>query len=294
MKLLRDLVRVLLGYLGYRRTGRTSHRAYVAMRSLHTRTDGRFNDLWRALAHWTDPWQPQASQGFLGTWSIAELQALAGTLERDGIAVLDRRAPEALCRALEDYARTTPSQPMGLAAPELYAAATARALRYDFDMGALLTHPLTGPIARDESLAAMAGAYFRSVPVFDFVTMWWTTPKGARDHAGAAQQFHYDMDRPFFVKIFVYVTDVGDDNGPHVYVAGSHRRKPRPLRADRRFEDAEVLAHYPRERLRRIVGPRGTVFIADTRGIHKGEPVREGERLVLQVEYALNQFGQHY
>lgn len=292
--MLKALARFCSGYLVYRRTGRTPTPAYFAMRQLHARTDGRFNDVWLWFARVLRPHRPSPVQGFLGDWTAVQLQQLAAQLERDGIAVLERRLPEPRCAELETYARRTPSLPLGRTDRELYRSETASALRYDFDPASLKREPLAADLAFDGTCAAIAGAYFRSRPVFDFLTMWWTTGRGARDLSGAAQQFHYDMDRLFFLKFFVYLTDVEADNGPHVYVAGSHRRKPASLREDRRFSDAEVAAAYPAERIRHITGPRGTVFVADTRGLHKGEPVRTGERLVLQVEYALNRFGQNY
>ena len=292
--MLAALARFCAGYLVYRRTGRTPTKSYWAMRQLHARTDGRFNDLWLWFARALRPHRVSPVQGFLGSWSVEQLQQLAAQVERDGIAVLDRRLPESRCAELEAYARRTPSLPLGRSEKECYRSETASALRYDFDPDMLKSEPLAADLAFDGSCAAIAGAYFRSRPVFDFLTMWWTTGRGERDLSGAAQQFHYDMDRLYFLKFFVYLTDVGPDNGPHVYVAGSHRRKPAPLRQDRRFSDAEVAAAYPAGRIRSIVGRRGTVFVADTRGLHKGEPVRAGERLVLQIEYALNRFGQNY
>jgi len=292
--MLRALLTFLVGYLAYLRTGHTPTRAYYAMRRLHALTDGRFNDAWRWMAQRFRPNRPVAVEGFLGAWSIEQLQQLAAQLERDGIAVLERQLPESRCVELEAYARNTPSQPLGRTDTELYRSEAASALRYDFDPSSLKNEPLAADLAFDGTCAAIAGAYFRSRPMFDFLTMWWTTGKGARDFSSAAQQFHYDMDRLFFLKFFVYLTDVDADNGPHVYVVSSHRRKPERLREDRRFSDAEVAAAYPAERIRQITGKRGTVFAADTRGLHKGEPVRSGERLVLQVEYALNRFGQNY
>jgi hypothetical protein len=96
------------------------------------------------------------------------------------------------------------------------------------------------------------------------------------------------------VKLFVYLTDVGPGNGPHVYVRGSHRDRPLALRADRRFTDDEVLAHYPPEAHVSVEAPAGTVFMADTLGLHRGTPPIDGNRLVFQLEYATGLFGAPY
>ena len=41
------------------------------------------------------------------------------------------------------------------------------------------------------------------------------------------------------------------------------------------------------ERVVRIKGPRGTMFLADTSGVHKGAPAIDGPRLMLEVGYTL-------
>jgi hypothetical protein len=102
------------------------------------------------------------------------------------------------------------------------------------------------------------------------------------------------MDRLNFLKFFVYLSDVTTENGPHVFVAGSHRHKPRSLRDPVRFGDAGVESGYGAGAVKSICGARGTIFAADTSGIHKGMPVVSGHRLVFQVEFATGRFGHRY
>ena len=63
------------------------------------------------------------------------------------------------------------------------------------------------------------------------------------------------------------------------------------FRADRRFTDAEVDDAFAGAAVT-IAGSRGTVFFADTRGLHKGLPLVRGHRLVFQLEYTTSLFGQ--
>jgi hypothetical protein len=123
--------------------------------------------------------------------------------------------------------------------------------------------------------------------------MWWSLP-GSKPGSKAAQMFHFDMDRIKFLKFFLYLTDVDEHNGPHSYIAGSHRRLPRALREDRRLTDAEVYAQYPPEKRIEIKGPRGTLCAVDTRGLHKGKQLVRGNRLIFQMEFAINLFGKYY
>ena len=283
------------GFGCYVLTGSTPRVAYGAMRRLHTRTNGRVNDLFLSTLRYLKPGRlPASVSGFLGNWTAAELQRVAQAVEADGLVVLDRMLDDEACEALRNFALSTPARPLGQADRELYKPDTAHALRYDIDERDILRQAEACRIALDGTFAAIANAYFRCRPVYDFTTMWWTTPHGPKNYSQAAQEFHYDMDRLFFLKCFVYLTDVNLATGPHVFVTGSHRRKPPQLRRDGRYTDAEIESHYPRDRILSICGKRGTVFVADTRGFHKGLSVLEGDRLVLQVEFAVSLFGQNY
>src|SRR5205085_1235372 len=128
-------------------------------------------------------------------------------------------------------------------------------------------------------------------PVQDMVAMWWSAAAASAPSAAAAQLFHFDLDRLRFLKVFVYVTGVDDETGPHAFVRGSHRDLPRKFRTDRRYDDAEVESAFDGT-VATIAGPRGTMFCADTRGLHKGLPLARGYRLVFQMEYATSLFGQ--
>jgi ectoine hydroxylase-related dioxygenase (phytanoyl-CoA dioxygenase family) len=125
--------------------------------------------------------------------------------------------------------------------------------------------------------------------------MWWHTNfrKGPDKHA--AEWFHFDMDRVKWLKVFIYLTDVGADDGPHTYIAGSHRTgaMPRHLlkKGYARLTDDEVLDHFGRDALVEFCAPRGTVILEDTRGLHKGRHVTGSPRLVLQLQFSNSLFG---
>lgn len=146
--------------------------------------------------------------------------------------------------------------------------------------------------ASDPVLREIAARYLECTPVFDFATAWWSFPSstGTADSA-SAQLYHFDMDRVRWLKVFCYLTDVGEGNGPHAFVAGSHKTIQQIVTHDGRYSDEEVFAHYPRSSEVRLTGPAGTVFLEDTLGFHKGVPVREGRRGVFEFEYSINHYG---
>jgi len=98
-----------------------------------------------------------------------------------------------------------------------------------------------------------------------------------------AQIFHYDMDGVSFVKIFIYLTDVLQiGQGPHQFVQYSHKGIHHQQvnshlisscphsRVPDKFTHlfyADAVSHF---------GPKGTVILEDTRGLHRGFPLEYG------------------
>jgi hypothetical protein len=140
-------------------------------------------------------------------------------------------------------------------------------------------------------MRVVADAYLNCEASFAGVAMWRSLAFGSEPSSEAAQQFHSDRDHLQFLKFFIYLTDVTEDTGPHVYVRGSHRVRPQELRRDVRFTDDEVLACYDRNAIIEQCGPRGTVLAVDTSGLHKGKLPERNERLMLQFEFASSLFG---
>lgn len=284
-----------VGVVVYLLSGRTPRVCFHAMRRLYGPTNGYFNRLALNIARLRHPLDPPAPlTGFLGQFSPEDIQNLVQRIDEDGYVLFDRLLPPEMCDALLEFARTTPCTAMGEKTPSLYVETNARALRYDFSEQSILSSPVACRIALDGTLAAIAGAYFRCRPIYDFTAMWWTTRFGEKNYSTAAQEFHFDMDRPFFLKFFVYLTDVTMESGPHVFVAGSHKCKPRALRDPVRYDDRQIEANFPADAVKRICGPRGTIFAEDTSGMHKGMPVVSGHRLAFQVEFTVSKFGQNY
>ena len=145
-------------------------------------------------------------------------------------------------------------------------------------------------LLRERRISEVGGLYLGVDPMIMSVVLWksfaWKSPD-----KNSAQQFHYDNDRASFIKMFVYLTDVGPQNGPHTYVPRSHRAKPVELLHGRRLSDEEVARVYPEEDWVTITGQKGTVFFADTRGFHKGGHVAAGERAMFQINVASDRFG---
>lgn len=300
----RDTAYVLggLAYYGARRS--TPERSYHGMVRLFCRTGGVSNDL---ISQTVSALRPRAKlpryDGVLGALTADRRRAITENLDRDGYHVFDERLPGALCDRLLALAQTTPSVAQkagadGGDAVLVIDRAAPRAVRYDLRAADLVADPDVQAVMADWSLLAVAQDYLRAAPILDIVTMWWHTAFSDRPDARAAQFFHFDMDRPRWLKFFVYLTDVGPDNGPHCFVRGSHRTGGIAgellARGYARLDDADVARHYPESDVIRFTGKRGTIIAEDTRGLHKGQHVVRGDRLVLQLEYTNTLFGGAY
>lgn len=281
------------GYGSYLRSDATPAVAYSCMRKLFGADPQSFGRL-AARARLERPMAaPADSPGLLG----GRVDSALSELRAHGYFVLPDLLPQAEC---DDLTTVAAADRCRLVEPFPGAPATARfdpraplAVRYELDEAEVISSPAAQRLVADRSLLELARRYLEGMPVQDLVAMWWSVPGRGAASSAAAQQFHFDLDRLEFLKVFVYLTDVELQNGPHVYVRGSHRDLPAGLRVDRRFGDDEVERWFPGRQVS-IGGPRGTVFVADTRGMHKGLPVAEGHRLVFQLEYALSLYGAPY
>ena len=289
------------GYAWFRLTGRTPKSAYRSLRRLYTATNGAFNrrvSKWIAGGSATPAVQPVS--GLLGSGDelTGALERALVDLRRDGFHVFEQRMPAEQVEALVRFARD--SECRVLPAPSTgptrarFDPQSPTAPRYQLDEDALVANENVQRFMADETLIQLAERYLEAPPINDLTAMWWSAPADVASRSAAAQLFHFDMDRIQFIKFFVYLTDVGPHNGPHVVVRGSHKRRPTVFYKDRRFSDEEVNAAFPEGEIRSLVGPAGTVLAVDTSSLHKGQPLETDHRLLLQVEYTNSLFGQEY
>jgi hypothetical protein len=90
--------------------------------------------------------------------------------------------------------------------------------------------------------------------------------------AQADQGFHYDLDDYRCVAFFFHLTPVDEFSGPHVYVKGSHKRKPiRMLLApSRQCSDQDMVMRYGAENVVTLCGPPGFGFASDPVWLSQG------------------------
>lgn len=182
------------------------------------------------------------------------------------------------------------------------------ARRYHFgayDLATLLKLPHLLELANRPELVAMAEAYLGCVPTIYGLNLWWSFA-GHPDLASSNNHLHRDRDDVGFCTLFLYLTDVDEESGPHVFIRGTHRRQA----LDRLFasgvpSDVEVAGERRsletltcrierndelfervfRDQLVRLVGPAGTAALIDTNGLHRGDLPRRRDRLLFSARY---------
>jgi hypothetical protein len=153
----------------------------------------------------------------------------------------------------------------------------------EYDLVDIINCPHVLALANSERLLGLAEQYLGCKPTLSSLMLRWSFP--TETPVGNVQRFHRDADDWRYLKIMVYLTDVGEADGPHVYVLGTHKEAA-PLRI-RIESDEAVHQRYGRDAVKVVTGPAGSSFAVDTAGIHKGEMPHARSRLMLQMQYSL-------
>jgi hypothetical protein len=148
---------------------------------------------------------------------------------------------------------------------------------------------LTLDFATSPEILRIAADYLGITPILNYPASWFSFPV-EKIEKESAKNWHWDCDGIKWLKVFVYLNDVTLVNGPHAFVAGSHRDWKVNNKSSRVLEQ-EVIAAYGENAIKSFTAPKGTVIFEDTRGFHKGTPLLSGHRLVLQLQYNFDEFG---
>ena len=152
----------------------------------------------------------------------------------------------------------------------------------------ILKSPYILQKAMDKNILALAQEYFGCLPsIYSFGT-WWYTAQNNQTYC--TQRNHRDHETYKALTLFVYLTDVTEQNSPHVFYPKTHNQFSE---ADKYFletsvkNNAAAWENIPLENKEsiKIIGSAGTAILADTFGIHRADPIINGNRLVLWIRY---------
>lgn len=148
----------------------------------------------------------------------------------------------------------------------------------------IVNAPYLMDIANNPKVLDVVADFLGCKPTIGYIATWWSYPTG--EGPKQAENFHRDVDDWRFVKLFLYLTEVEQESGPHKYVL--HSSSKPVLNKIRRLNDDEVAQTFGEENIVTMTSQAGHAFLEDTYGVHKGQPLQSGHRLLFQVVYTLN------
>ena len=231
-----------------------------------------------------------------------ETENVVGALKRDGlyvgIVLPEHLLQEILCFSNDAaYLGDKESQfRFSFADKEMQEDKYGKKFTWGNNFEAISLCPAVRKLAQDPKLWEIAALYFETAPVLLGSQIWWTFFTGATPEGRmrGSYQFHYDLDDYSCLKFMFYLKDVDAHNGPHVCVKGSHRKKK--LRHQwslvRETSDQDIMECYGHEKIVTIYERAGVGFVEDTSCFHKGVLPVNGDRLVLEIKFGLNDFSE--
>jgi hypothetical protein len=121
---------------------------------------------------------------------------------------------------------------------------------------------------------------------------------------GSGGGWHRDSPVSHQFKAICYLNDVDSFNGPFQYIKGSHRKLevivsylkgvfyPKQYRFS--SDDVENYLETSNKKITEVLGKKGTLAFADTKGIHTGKPLLNGERYVLFCYFWDGKIPEHF
>ncbi|WOD39053.1 hypothetical protein [Nodosilinea sp. E11] len=145
----------------------------------------------------------------------------------------------------------------------------------------------------DPYLLAVASQYLNHPAVYLRGELAWgiPAPNTLTEKINMARVYHCDINDFKTVKFFFYLTDVGEGEGPHAYIRGTHRHRQLGHQwigqGCAAIDDEVLLETYGRDRVHVVTGPAGLGFAGDPYCLHKGSVPYQKPRLLLQLEFGI-------
>jgi hypothetical protein len=141
-------------------------------------------------------------------------------------------------------------------------------------------------VACDPKVLEVARRYLGAEPILFGSVIWRSRgvkePALCRDHIF---RFHFDVADVKSLVLFVYLSDVDEQSGPHVVISGTHRHKPLWETARLYLDERTARDRFP-GRIQVVTGGRGTAFFEEQTTYHK-QAIPHKPRLMLAITYTL-------
>jgi len=303
-----DLLELMLAIKYNRRYGRIPEQTHLKLVSMFCRSSGEIQEIIHnfRLDTVSNICKSIELKSALFTLNPDDFTSIIHKLSVDGYAALPFRLPRNFCSQILEFSQSCDYSCILKNSDSIsrYSISNLSLLRrgtISAHMGeqSILRNPIVFEVVNDPVIVGIARFYLRTAIQLRHVSLWHSFPSfNSEPESELAQLFHFDLDEFRWLKLFIFLTDIDSSNGPHVYIPGTHRtcsKAPDLLRRGySRITDEDMEKYHPRSTWHEILGQAGTMVFADTRCWHKGMPVINGVRTMLQPEYAPSSFSKQF
>lgn len=142
-------------------------------------------------------------------------------------------------------------------------------------------------LAVQKKILTLVNAYLAQWCKLVYFDVWYTKPMNPQESRIYSQNWHRDPDDQQMVKVFLYLSDVGQDDGALEYVIGSSLKIAPHYKTQ--------FSHYPegdkfnaflkQQNCVKALGKRGTIVLCDTTGFHRGGYSTKNPRVLSAMVY---------
>ena len=150
----------------------------------------------------------------------------------------------------------------------------------------VINHPFIMDFALNKDLNKIESCYLKTIPVLYAVQLWHGGPNQVR---AGSPCFHLDGLDTSCVRIYVYLNDITEDNGPFCFIPKNLSKEvvKKTGYSSGVIPDQDMYDQVGQDSLIEAKGARGTMVAADpTQCFHYGSRIKKGERLVIIFTYA--------
>ena len=153
-------------------------------------------------------------------------------------------------------------------------------------------------IAHNVKIIQIAREYLGAEPILWQTELKMTNPESLKQQQTAALEyptqthsdemvFHNDLLDCKSLTVFVYLSDVDFDCGPHVLIEATHKNKSLKELTCLLISHTQARKIYG-ERVKTILGKKGTMFFEEVSSYHSAaEAIRRKKRIILKIDYVL-------
>jgi hypothetical protein len=221
----------------------------------------------------------------------SEARKLSEILKEDGYVVLENFVSKTQTEEIRSYLATKlcydPERlEMGkFSSPDLAPKPSVHAYYAPEDAVGI---PCLWELANDPKILSIIEDRFGAKPTISLLFVWWllygfdVEENADSWYVKSPGEFHRDIDDWSQIRLYISLTDVDEDSGPHVFVKSSHKwfLPPKTRAIDLDQPDFPI-----QDNLVTLTGEAGMAWLGDTYVLHRGIIPTKKHRLMLTVTY---------